>query len=87
MVFKHSIKGFSNYICAKGGYVLRLNYCTKHHHCKDKRLVSFDKNNRIYLWDDLGQKHRLSKRQLKRMLIEVHPIDVRLKSNIELIPF
>ena len=86
MIFKHSIKGFSNYLLAKNGFVIRTFYVTNHLHYKDPRLISF-KNNRIYLWSDSGKKERLSQRQLKRMLVEVEPVEIPLFCSLDLTPF
>ena len=87
MKFKHTIRGFSNYLFAKGGYVIRKQYKTPHKHYKEARLVSFDKNDRIYLWNDKGKKERLSKRVLKGLLIPINPIEINLSSKINLTPF
>ena len=90
MLFKHSIKGFSNYLFSKGGYVIRLNYVTTHQHYKSVRLVSYSKSDqRLTLYDDKGKKQRLSKRAIKKrgfILID-SPIFVPLSCEIDFNPF
>ena len=66
MMFKYYIKGFSNYVFAKGGYIIRLDYVTKHKHYKSKRFVSYSKSDgRCTLYSDKNKKERLSKRAIK----------------------
>jgi len=90
MYLKHSIKGFSNYLFAKGGFVIRLNYVTKHQHYKSVRLVSYSKSDqRLTLYDDKGKKQRLSKRAIKNrgfILID-NPLFVPLSCELESTPF
>ena len=90
MVFKHSISNFSNYVFSKGGYVIRLNYLTKHQHYKGYRLVSYSKSDqRLTLYDDKGKKQRLSKIAIKKrgfILID-SPLDIPLYCHINSCPF
>ena len=78
MMFKYSIRNFSNYLFSKGGFVIRLNYVTNHQHYKGARLVSYSKSDqRLTLYDDKGKKQRLSKRAIKNrgfILIDNPPI-------------
>tara|TARA_R110002167_G_scaffold102262_1_gene265481 strand:- start:371 stop:643 length:273 start_codon:yes stop_codon:yes gene_type:complete len=90
MYLKHSIKGLSNYLFAKGGFVIRLNYVTKHQHYKSVRLVSYSKSDqRLTLYDDKGKKQRLSKRAIKKrgfILID-NPLFIPLSCELESTPF
>jgi len=90
MYFKYSILNFSNYLFAKGGYVIRLNYVTNHQHYKGCRLVSYSKSDqRLTLYDDKGKKQRLSKRAIKKrgfILID-SPLFIPLSCELELSPF
>lgn len=90
MQFKHSIRNFSNYLFAKGGYVIRLNYITNHQHYKGARLVSYSRSdNRLSLYDDNGKKQRLSKRAIKKrgfILID-KPLNIPLSCELVTCPF
>ena len=90
MQFKHSIKGFSNYLFAKGGYVIRLDYVTSHKHYKGARLVSYSRSdNRLSLYDDNGKKQRLSKRAIKKRGFTVidNPLNITLSCELSSCPF
>ena len=90
MLFKYSIKGFSNYLFAKNGFVIRLNYVTNHHHYKGTRLVSYSKSdNRLTLYDDKGKKQRLSKRAIKKrgFVLINDPLDIPLSCDLFNCPF
>ena len=90
MYFNHSIKGFSNYLFAKGGFVIRLNYITNHQHYKGCRLVSYSKSDqRLSLYDDKGNKQRLSKRAIKKRGFQKLdcPVFVPLSCEIDFNPF
>ena len=90
MEFKHKIKGFSNYLFGKGGYVIRLKYVTNHLHYKEARIISYSKSDdRLTLYDDKGRKQRLSKTAIKkRGFIKLDtPVFIPLKSDIKEIPF
>ena len=90
MMFKYSIRNFSNYLFAKGGFVIRLNYVTNHQHYKGVRLVSYSKSDqRLTLYDDKGKKQRLSKRAIKKrgfILID-SPLFIPLSCELESSPF
>ena len=90
MMFKYSIRNFSNYLFAKGGFVIRLNYVTNHQHYKGVRLVSYSKSDqRLTLYDDKGKKQRLSKRAIKKrgfILID-GPLFIPLSCELESSPF
>jgi len=90
MMFKYSIRNFSNYLFSKGGYVIRLNYVTNHQHYKGCRLVSYSKSDqRLTLYDDKGKKQRLSKRAIKKrgfILID-SPLFIPLSCELESSPF
>mgnify|MGYP003654003323 CR=1 FL=1 len=90
MYFKHTIRGFSNYLFKKGGYVVRLNYVTNHKHYKGVRLVSYSKSDkRLTLYDDKGKKQRLSKIAIKKrgLIILDEPLFIPMTCDIDLIPF
>ena len=90
MYFKHSIPNFSNYLFAKGGFVIRLNYVTKHQHYKSVRLVSYSKSDqRLTLYDDKGKKQRLSKRAIKKrgFVLINEPLFIPLVCEIDFTPF
>ena len=87
MEFKYTARGFSNYLFAKGDYVIRKPYVTKHLHYKNARIISFDKNDRIYLWSDKGKKERMSKRILRNFLIETTPVNITMLCQITETPF
>jgi len=89
MILKHSIKGFSNYLFAKGGFVIRLNYVTSHQHYKGVRLVSYSRSdNRLTLYGDNGKKQRLSKRAIKkRGFTLVEPLNIPLSCELSSCPF
>jgi len=90
MQFKYKIKGFSNYLFGKGGYVIRLKYVTNHLHYKEARIISYSKSDdRITLYDDNSKKQRLSKMAIKKrgfIKLEV-PVFIPLKSDIKETPF
>jgi hypothetical protein len=90
MHFKHSIPNFSNYLFAKGGFVIRLNYITNHQHYKGVRLVSYSKSDqRLTLYDDKGKKQRLSKRAIKkRGFLKLDcPVFIPLSCELDSSPF
>jgi hypothetical protein len=89
-MFKHSVKGFSNYLFAKGGYILRLDYTTKHNHYKYKRFVSYSRSdNRCTLYSDKGKQERLSKRAIKnRGFVELdEPLFIPMACDLSNDPF
>ena len=90
MHFKYSIRNFSNYLFAKDGFVIRLNYVTNHHHYKGARLVSYSKSDqRVTLYDDKGKKQRLSKTAIKkRGFIKLdNPLFIPLVCELDSKPF
>ena len=62
MIFKYSLKGFSNYLFGTDGFGVRTNIVTSHHHYKQTRLISYRKDDRIILYSDKGKKETLSKK-------------------------
>jgi len=90
MLFKYSIPNFSNYLFAKNGFVIRLNYITKHQHYKGVRLVSYSRSdNRLTLYDDKGKKQRLSKIAIKKrgFIVIDNPLDIPLSCDLVSCPF
>ena len=90
MYFKYSIRNFSNYLFAKGGFVIQLNYITNHKHYKSIRLVSYSKSDqRLTLYDDKGKKQRLSKTAIKKRGFTKldNPLFVPLSCELESMPF
>jgi hypothetical protein len=89
MIFKYSLKGFSNYLFGKDGFVVRTNIVTSHHHYKQTRLISYRKDDRIILYSDKGKKETLSKRAIKKrgfILID-SPLFIPLSCELESTPF
>jgi len=89
MIFKYSLKGFSNYLFGKDCFVIRTNIVTSHNHYKQIRLISYRKDDRIILYSDKGKKETLSKRAIKKrgfILID-NPLFVPLSCEIDFNPF
>jgi len=90
MEFKHKIRGFSNYLFAEGGYVVRIKYVTNHLHHKEDRIISYSKSDdRLTLYDDKGRKQRISKIAIKkRGFIKLdNPVFIPMECNINETPF
>ena len=89
MLFKYSLKGFSNYLFGKDGFVIRTNIVTPHHHYKQTRLISYRKDGRFILYSDKGKKETLSKMAIKkRGFVKLHePLFIPLSCELEITPF
>lgn len=86
MTFTHAIRGFDRYLVSKEGYILRNRYVTSDLKYKAPRFIDFDKNNRVYLYNNFTS-WRPTKIKLRGSLYRIQPIHMGTKSIIPKYPF